>query len=44
MPEKLTNKYSKILNEYMSKGLNRHEGHLRIQRIDVSRVREFIKI
>ena len=44
MPEKLTNKCSKILNEYMFKGMNRHEGHLRNQRIDVSRVREFTKI
>ena len=44
MPEKLTNKYSKILNEYMLKGMNRHKGHLRNQRIDVSRVREFTKI
>ena len=44
MPEKLTNKCSKILNEYMFKGMNRHEGHLRNQRIYVSRVREFTKI
>ena len=44
MPEKLTKKCLKILNEYMFKGMNRHEGHLRNQRIDVSRVREFTKI
>ena len=44
MPEKLTNKCSKILNEYMFKGMNRHEGHLRNQHIDLSRVREFTKI
>ena len=44
MPEKLTNKCSKILNEYMFKGMNRHEGQLRNQGIDVSRVREFTKI
>ena len=44
MPEKLTNKCSKILNEYMFKGMNTHEGHLRNERIDVSRVREFTKI
>ena len=44
MPENLTNKCSKIFNEYMFKVMNRHEGHLRNQRIDVSRVREFTKI
>ena len=44
MPEKLTNNCSKILNEYIFKGMNRHEGHLRNQRIDVSRVRKFTKI
>ena len=44
MPEKLTNKYPKISNEYMFKGMNRHEGHLRNQRRDVSKVREFTKI
>ena len=44
MTEKLTTKCSKILNEYMFKGMNRHEGHLRNQQIDVSRVREFTKI
>ena len=43
MPEKLINKCSKILDEYMFKGMNKHEGHLRNQRIDVSRVNEFTK-
>ena len=44
MPEKLTNKCPKISNEYMFKGMNRHEDHLRNQRRDVSKVREFNKI
>ena len=44
MPEKLTNKCPKISNEYMFKGTNRHEVHLRNQRRDVSKVREFTKI
>ena len=34
----------KDLKQCMFKGMNRHEGHLRNQRIDVSRVREFTKI
>ena len=44
MPEKLANKCPKISNEYMFKGMNRHEGHLRNQRRGVSRVRDFTKI
>ena len=44
IPEKLTNKCPEISNEYMFKGMNRHEGHLRNQRRDVSKVREFTKI
>ena len=44
MPEKLTNKCPKISNEYMFKGMSRHEGHLRNQRRDVSKVREFTEI
>ena len=44
MPEKLTNICPKISNEYMFKGMNKHEGHLRNQRRDVSRVRDFTKI
>ena len=43
MREKLTKKCPKISNEYMFKGMNRHEGHLGNQRRDVSRVREFTK-
>ena len=44
MPEKLTNNCSKILDEYMFKGMNKHEGHLRKQWIYVSRANEFTKI
>ena len=44
MPEKLTKKCPKISNEYMFKGMNRHESHLRNQWRDVSKVREFTKI
>ena len=44
MPEKLTNKCPKISNGYMFRGMNRHEGHLRHQQRDVSKVREFTKI